>query len=249
MAKTLTERTLIVAHRGASAYAPENTLEAFQLAIDMKADGIETDVHFSKDGKIMVLHDEKIDRTSNGQGLVTDYTAEDLKLFDFGCKFKKAYTDTKIPTIDEMYELVKPSDLFINVEIKSADPNMPAALYEAAKRHGMVDRIIYSSFNHQQLALMLEADKNAFVAPLYSFNMVKPWLYCENMEAKASHPKYTQIELYEQYVDECHKRGIRVHPWTCDDPEIIKWLSEKGCDAVITNVPDVARKVLGYEEA
>ena len=248
MAKTLTERTLVIAHRGANAYAPENTIESYQLAIDMKADGIETDVHFTKDGHIVTLHDEKIDRTSNGQGLVTDYTLEDLKFFDFGCKYKKAYTGTKIPTIDEMYELVKPTDMIINVEIKSADPRMPAALYEAAKRHNMVERIIYSSFNHYQLVRMLEADKNAFVAPLYSFNMVKPWTYCENIPAQASHPKFDQLKLYENYVDECHKRGIRVHPWTCDDPEVIKMLGEVGCDAIITNVPDVARRVLGYED-
>ena len=106
MSKTLTERPLVIAHRGASAYAPENTMEAFRLAVDMKADGIEIDVHFSKDGHIMVLHDEKIDRTSNGQGKVTDYTLEELKFFDFGCKFKNAYTGTKIPTLDELYEML-----------------------------------------------------------------------------------------------------------------------------------------------
>lgn len=246
MSKTLTERTLVWAHRGACAYAPENTLESFALAVEMKADGVETDVHFSKDGKIMVLHDEKIDRTSNGQGLVTDYTFEQLRQFDFGCKFKKAYSDTKIPTLDELYALLKPTDLTINVEIKSADPRMPAALYETAKKFDMVDRIIYSSFNHLQLTRMLAIDPNAFVAPLYGFNMVFPWLYGENMKASATHPKYDQISLFPEYVDEFHKRGIRVHPWTCDDPELIRSLAEAGCDAVITNAPDVARKALGY---
>ena len=244
---TLTERTFVVAHRGASAYAPENTLEAFALAVEMKADGIETDVHFSNDGVIMINHDEKIDRTSNGQGLITDYTCEELKNFDFGCKFKGERTGTKIPTLDELYELVKPTDMFINIEIKSADPAMSAALVETAKRFGMSERIIYSSFDHFQLTRMLEACPDAFVAPLYHFNMVKPWLYAENIPAKAVHPKYTQIQRVEGYVDECHKRGLRVHPWTCDDPEVIKYLAEVGCDAVISNKPDVARETLGYK--
>lgn len=244
MAKTLTERTLILAHRGASAYAPENTLEAFSLAVDMKADGVETDVHFSKDGKIMVLHDEKIDRTSNGQGSVTDYTCEQLKFFDFGCKFKKAYSDTKIPTLDEMYALLKPTDMIINIEIKSADAKMAEALNLTAKKFDMQDRIIYSSFNHLQLTRMLAVFPEAFVAPLYSFNMIKPWLYCENMSAKATHPRYDQIALFPEYVEECHKRGVRVHPWTIDDPEALKALADAGCDAVISNKPDVARQVI-----
>ncbi len=247
MAKTLNERTLVIAHRGASAYAPENTLEAFALAIEMKADGIETDVHFSKDGVVMVNHDEKLDRTSNGQGLITDYTCEELKFFDFGFKFYKKRTDIKIPTIDEMYALVKPSGLCINVEIKSSDPAMPQALYDAAKRHGMLDRVFYSSFDHMQLIRMLEIFPEAYVAPLYGFNMVKPWLYAENLGALASHPRYNQIALFPEYVDECHKRGIRVNPWTVDIPEDIKALADAGCDALITNVPDVARKVLGLD--
>lgn len=248
MAKTLTERTLVIAHRGACAYAPENTMEAFALAVEMKADGIETDVHFSKDGHIMILHDEKLDRTSNGQGLVTDYTLEELKHFDLGYKFKKALTGVRIPTVEELYELIKPTDMIINVEIKSADPRMPAALAEITKKYGMQDRLIYSSFNHLQLVRMLEVDPDAFVAPLYGFNMIKPWEYCANIPAKASHPRYDQISLFPEYVEECHKRGIRVHPWTCDDPEAVRALAEAGCDAVITNTPDVARRVLGYAD-
>lgn len=246
MKNTLTEKTLVIAHRGASAYAPENTMESFSLAVDMKADGIETDVHFSKDGKIMILHDEKIDRTSNGQGFVNEYTYDQLRMFDFGCKFKKEYTGTKIPTLDELLALMKPTDMILNIEIKTTDPLMPKALYETVKLFGMQERVIYSSFDHFGLIRMLEIDKNAFVAPLYFINMVKPWLYCENMSALAVHPIYNQIKEIPGYVEECHKRGIRVHPWTADDPETVKFLAQSGCDAVITNTPDVAMKTLGY---
>ena len=246
MSKTLTERTLVIAHRGASAYAPENTMEAFRLAHEMKADGIEIDVHFSKDGHIMILHDEKIDRTSNGQGKVTDYTLDELKFFDFGCKFKNEYTGTKIPTLDELYEFMAPTDMVLNIEIKTNDPLMPRALYELAKKYGMDGRVIYSSFDHMQLQRMLDIDASAFVAPLYGFNMIKAWDYAENMGALASHPKHTQLTLFPEYVEKCHEKGIRVHPWTCDKPELIKSLADAGCDAIITNVPDTAREVLGY---
>ena len=139
MSKTLTPRTLVWAHRGAAAYAPENTLPSFELAAEMKADGCETDVHFSKDGKIMVLHDAKIDRTSNGQGLVTDYTYDELQVFDFGIKTDARYKGTRIPTMDEVFEVCRRNGMTINVEIKSADPEMPAALDACAKAHNMQD--------------------------------------------------------------------------------------------------------------
>ncbi len=247
MSKTLTEKTLVVAHRGASAYAPENTMEAFRLAADMKADGIEIDVHFSKDGHIVIIHDEKIDRTSNGQGKVTDYTLDELKFFDFGYKFNGGVKGVKIPTLNELYDFLLTNDMILNIEIKSGDPKLPAALDELTKKYGLEDRIIYSSFNHLQLKRMLDVNKDAFVAPLYSFNMLNAWDYAENMNALASHPNYSQITVnFADYVDRCHEKGIRVHPWTCDDPEIIKLLADKGCDAVITNVPDKAREALGY---
>ncbi len=245
MVKTLTERTLVWAHRGADAYAPENTLEAFKLAVDMKADGVELDVHLSKDGHIMVIHDEKIDRTSNGQGLVTDYTLEELKLFDFGCKFYKEYKGIKVPTLDEVYELLAPTGLTVNVEIKSADPLINAPLIECAKKYNMQEKVIYSSFNHLQLALIKELDKEVRIAPLYSFNMLNVWNYCTDINAFAAHPKSNQVSLFPEYVENCHKKGIRVHPWTIDTVEEAKYLANSGVDAIITNKPDLIREALG----
>lgn len=247
MAKTLVEKTLVWAHRGAFGYAPENTMPAFQMAIDMKADGIELDVHFSKDGKIVVIHDETIDRTSNGQGKVTDYTYEELLAFDFGIKTDAKYKGTKIPTLAEVYELFAPTNLTINIEIKTSDPAMPAALDALAKEYGIEDRVLYSSFNHEQIARMQRVNPDAFIAPLYSFNMVKAWDYCKNIPAQASHPNKNQISLYPEYVEECHKLGIRVHPWTVNSEEDMRFLVEQGCDALITNYPDIARKVVDGE--
>ena len=248
MSKTLTPHTLIWAHRGASAYVPENTIPAFELAAEMKADGCETDVYFSKDGKIVVMHDGKIDRTSNGQGYITDYTYDELLAFDFGIKTDARFKGTRIPTMDEVFEICRRNGMTINIEIKTADPEMPAALDACAKAHNMQDGVLYSSFDHEQLARMLRVNPSAFVAPLYGFNMVKPWDYCRNMDAKASHPRYNQIELYPDYVEKCHALGIRVHPWTVDDAEAAKMLADAGCDALITNRPDFIRENLGLAQ-
>ncbi len=248
MGKTLTERTLVIAHRGASAYAPENTMPAYELAAKMKADGIETDVHFTKDGKIVTLHDAKIDRTSNGQGLVTDYTYEELSHFDFGRKFGPDFIGTKLPLMEDLFNLCRENNMVCNVEIKSADPAMPAAMYELEKKTGMSDLVIYSSFDHEQLARMLELNPKAFVAPLYGFNMVKAWDYTANMDALAVHPRSNQVALYPGYVDKCHEKGIRVHPWTVDDPAEALALAEAGCDAIITNKPDLMLETYGIEK-
>ena len=239
--KPLIEKALILAHRGASGYAPENTMEAFKMAAKMGADGIELDVHLTADGQVVVCHDEKLDRTSNGQGIIPSYTLEELKAFDFGFHFYNGERKgIKIPTLDEVYELVAPLGMIVNVEIKSADPAIIPACYAIAKKYGMEEKVIYSSFNHFQIAKMKEYDKNAFIAPLYGFNMLNPWNYCVDIGAQATHPKYNQISLVENYVKECHDRNVRVHVWTANTAEDIRFLLDAGVDAIITNYPDIA---------
>lgn len=110
--------TKVWAHRGASAYAPENTLEAFKLAVDIGSDGIELDVQLSKDGELVVIHDEEIDRTSNGKGFVKDYTLKELKKFNFNHSNSK-YHKVNIPTLKEVFELLKSTEMDINVELKT----------------------------------------------------------------------------------------------------------------------------------
>ena len=242
--KPIIKKTLIIAHRGASGYAPENTLEAFELAAKMGADGVELDVHFTADGEVVVCHDEKVDRTSNGQGLVTSYTLSELRTMDFGFHvYNKERRGIKLPTLKEVYELLAPLGMIVNVEIKSADPAIIPACAKIAKETGMENKVIYSSFDHFQIQRMKEYDPSSFIAPLYGFNMLKPWNYCADIGAGASHPKLNQIRLLENYVKECHDRGIRVHTWTANSEEDISFLLEAGVDAIITNYPDVALKL------
>ena len=242
--KPMNEKTLIIAHRGASGYAPENTMEAFRLAAEMKADGIELDVHLTADGQVVVCHDAKVDRTSNGQGNITDYTLEELRTMDFGYHFyKEERRGIRIPTLEQVYELTAPLGMIVNVEIKSADPAIIPACAEIAKRCGMEDKVIYSSFDHFQIERMKQYDPCAAIAPLYSFNMLKPWNYAVDINAQAVHPKYTQIHSIENYVKECHDRGVRVNVWTANTEEEISFLLDAGVDAIITNYPDVAMRL------
>lgn len=236
-------RTQIWAHRGASAYAPENTLEAFQLAVDMKSDGIELDVYLTCDGELAVIHDGAVDRTSNGTGKVTELTFGEMRKFDFGYaeKFGDKYKNVKIPTLAEVFDLVYSSGITVNVELKSNGIELIKKVIECERDMKMQGRIVYSAFYHHNLTMILDRNPNAFVAPLYSSNIVKPWRYAGSFGAKALHPHYADVYFLEDYVKKSHEHGIRVHPWTIDDEENLSRLIDLDVDAVITNKPDVAK--------
>ena len=160
--------TKIWAHRGASGYAPENTLESFELAIEQKADGIELDVQMTKDGELVVIHDETIDRTGNGTGRVQDHTLKELKALNFN-KTHPEYASAKIPTLREVYELVKPSGITVNVEMKTGVyfyPGICGKVLELAEEMGMKERIWYSSFNHSTLVALKKLDPGVRGDPL-----------------------------------------------------------------------------------
>ena len=234
--------TQVWAHRGASAYAPENTLPAFQKAIELGAHGIELDVHESKDGELVVIHDETVDRTSNGHGRVVDQTLAALKALDFSAG-KAGYEDIRIPTLPEVYALIKPTGLSINVEIK-CDVVIYWGIWEkliALEREmGMQGRILYSSFNHYVLPKIRELDPQAKIGLLYSEALVDPWVYANYLHADALHPHYLAALYGPGMIEGCKKNNVSIHTWTVDDPAAIHKLAEAGVEAVITNKPDIA---------
>ena len=141
---------VIYGHRGASGYAPENTLEAFELAAKMGVAGVELDVHIAKDGELVVAHDERIDRVANGTGLICEMTTAELKKFKFNNTHPE-YEEATIPTLREVYELLKPYGLKINAELKNGRidyPGLEEKCIKLADELGMTDSVLYSSFNH-----------------------------------------------------------------------------------------------------
>ena len=154
---------LIYAHRGASGHAPENTLEAFRLAMEMGADGFELDVHMSKDGELVVIHDETVDRTTDGTGLVRDLTLNQLKSLD-ASNGMDAYRCVKIPTLAEVFHLIRHTRHIVNVEIKTDEwfyPQIEEKCLALAKETGIEDRVIYSSFNHFTLRKLRQLKPDA----------------------------------------------------------------------------------------
>ena len=236
--------TIIQAHRGASAYRPENTMEAFSLAIEQKADGIELDVHLTKDGEIVVAHDERLERVSDGTGYINSYTLKELRAFDFGKTIPGSQV-CRIPALHELFDLVKPTPLMLNIELKTTEllyPELPGKLVSLAQKYGMGERIIYSSFNHYSLLEIRKIESSARIGLLYNLGLVDPWIYANHVKADAIHPHFHVISSLPETVTRCHENGIRVNVWTANSPEDLKKMLQCGVDAIITNYPDIAIK-------
>src|SRR5690625_5400798 len=149
--------TKIFAHRGASQFAPENTMPAFQLAYELGAEGIETDVHLTKDLVPVLIHDEKLKRTTNGYGYVKDYTFNELKNFDAGSWFSDKFAGTSIISLDQFLKWIKSKSLFLNIELKNSkinDPRIEKIVYELIVYYHLQDRTILSTFNKNSVKRM-----------------------------------------------------------------------------------------------
>lgn len=235
----------VYAHRGASGYAPENTLEAFELAVRQGAHGVELDVHLSKDGEVVVAHDETIDRVANGSGVIQEMTLSELKKFKFN-KTVPSYEKATIPTLREVYELLKPAGLSVNVELKNnanAYEGMEEKCIALAAEMGMTDRVLYSSFNHYSLLHVKELDASLPCGLLYSATMVRPWEYARSLGMDAIHPHYAQL-LVPNLVRDAHENNVLVNPWTVDEASHLRLVFKTGADIVITNYPDRALEIL-----
>jgi glycerophosphoryl diester phosphodiesterase len=234
--------TGIFAHRGASAYAPENCMDAFRLAADMGADGIEIDVHMTKDGHVVVAHDAETDRVTGQPGSINSLTLAQLREMNFAAHFG-GYA--QIPTLEETLEFIKPTNLQLNIEIKAGPViyhNIEGQVLKMVGGFGLNDRTIYSSFNHYGLKIMKAMDPAAKIGLLYSSALYEPWHYASYVKADAIHPYYVTL-LAPGVVEGCHSNGIAVNPWTVDEPEHIKMLLMLGVDNIITNKPDVAKAI------
>jgi len=234
----------IIAHRGVPAYAPENTLPSFQKALDMGADGLELDVHLCKDGHLVVIHDEKVERTSNGRGSVKDLTLPELKQLDFGAWFHRDFAGVTIPTLEEVLDFLKGWHGLINIEIKSGPtpcPGIEERLVSLLKGFRLESEVIVSSFNHHCLKNIKQIAPTIHTGLLYTARLVEPWHYARSMHAAAIHPFFRNVTP--ELVRRCKQEGIVINPFTVDSEEDMASILAAGVDGLITNRSDVALRV------
>lgn len=237
------------AHRGASGYAPENTLVSFKKAVEMGADGVELDIQLTKDDEIVVIHDETIDRTSDGSGWVKDMTLSELRKYKYN-KTKSEYENVTIPTMREVFELLKPTNLFINIELKTGVifyPQIEEKILSLTKEMGMEDRVIYSSFNHYSVMKIRELKPDAKVGFLYSDGPIDMPSYGVKHGVDALHPAFYNLQ-FDDFVKECKEKNLKLHVWTVNEKDHIQACIDMGIDAIITNYPDIAKQMVEEDE-
>ncbi|HHY78926.1 MAG TPA: glycerophosphodiester phosphodiesterase [Thermoanaerobacter sp.] len=238
-------KPLVIAHRGDSRNAPENTLASFKRALEMGADGIELDVQLTKDGQLVVIHDERVDRTTDGIGFVKDFTLKELKRLDAGIKFDKKFAGERIPTLNEVFELIGHKNFIINIEIKSGVvlyPGIEEKLVEAIKDYDFEEKVVISSFNHYSLRDVKRIAPEFKIGLLYQCGLVEPWHMAIRMKAYSLHPFY--FNIIPELVEGCKKNNIKLFPWTVDRKEDMEMMIKAGVDAIITDDPQTLMNLL-----
>jgi glycerophosphoryl diester phosphodiesterase len=227
--------TQIFAHRGYSASFAENTLRAFVEAEKAGADGLELDVQLTKDGEIVVIHDEKVDRTTNGKGFVKDYLYKDLRKLNAN---KKSSKMEPIPALAEVFEWLSTNKLLCSIELKNGlipYQGMEEKVIQLIYNYQLVDRIIISSFNHYSIVYSNRVAPEIETAPLFYEGIYMPWIYTQAIRAKGMHPKYSAIS--DEIIIKTIENGIAVRPYTVNKEADLHRLFNINCTALITDDP------------
>ncbi|GBG11795.1 hypothetical protein PAT3040_06642 [Paenibacillus agaridevorans] len=233
------------AHRGASAYCPENTMAAFARALELGATGIETDIQRTKDGVLVCIHDESLQRTAGTARLVVDTDYEAICQLDAGSWFDASFAGERIPTLDQLLALAAESELILNLELKNGAvqyPGMEAEVISAVRQAGLADRVVLSSFNHYSLALCKSLDPDIRTGILYMEGLYRPWEYAATLNADALHAYH--FAVLPEWVKEAEEAGIVYHPFTVNEEAEMLRLIEAGVAGIITDYPDRLHKLI-----
>lgn len=233
----------IIAHRGASGYAPENTLAAFRVGMEQNCDGFEIDVQLTKDNELIVYHDWSLGRAATGEGFIKDLDLAYIREQDAGSWFSDEFKGEKIPTLAEFFEMV-PKGMLLNIEAKAKavdERDLGARLAEEIIKHDRLDDVIVSSFNHKTLNQVSAASKDVKIGALMYSRLIEMEDYF--ITKFPIYSAHLSDELTDQeMVTEIKKIGAKVYVWTVNDKETADLFKNMGVDGIITNYPDLYNK-------
>ncbi len=237
---------IIVAHRGSSNSAPENTLAAFERAIHDKADAVEFDIHLTKDKHIVVIHDNRVDRTTDGQGMINEHSLSQLKKLSAGSWFKEKFSSEKIPTLEESLSLLN-GKVGINIEIKSNGDNffIVDRCLEIVRKFSLMDSVLITSFSEKYLKRARIIDSKIPLGLIY--NPLSHLLRSQIMLAHDLSVQYiilNGVNLRKRFVELSHDNGLFVGEYTINTKRRFKRGMRFGIDAVITNRPGFIKKMI-----
>ncbi len=247
----ISPRPWIIGHRGAMGHAPENSLASFNLAKNMGADFVECDVHLSKDKKCIVMHDESVERTTNGYGLIRDLSSAEIKKLDCGAWYSKKFKGEKVLILDELLLWVKNQSSFAGnpmglvIEIKNEPVRylgIEKMVLEAVKRNGMGDRVILISFDHGAVKRAKQIDRSIPAGILYNRPLEDPFKRAREVDADALFPRRHMIT--KSLVNRARKNKYFIATWTVNEEEEMKKIAAAGIDAIASNFPDRLNKIL-----
>jgi len=230
---------LTIAHRGASAAYPENTLQAFNAAADAGAHMCEFDVRRTRDGEVVVIHDATVNRTTNGRGRVRSMDAAEIKRLDAGLRFGAQFAGERVPTLAEVAHALK-GRCGMDVELKERGLEMRVC--EILRHHGAIESSIVSSFDWEQLKLVLAADPRLRIAPLADKRPAALLEIARAIGAFAIAPRFDIVDP--ALCEEAHRSGLSVYTWTVDDSSAIRRLASAGVDGIMTNDPRILRATM-----
>lgn len=240
---------IIFAHRGDSGNYPENTMLAFKKALEIGVDGIELDVHKSKDGELVVIHDEDIKRTFKGKGLVKDYTLEELKAFN--CKKLKYRHDPqcRICTLKEVIETIKDKDITLNIEAKTdiIHYDLENDIADLINKYDIKDKILISSFYHQTIKKLKKLGLDVKYGALYGYK--EDYEVDGNIVEDAKNIGVYSINISkdlvtDEIVENAHNAGIKVFVYTVNSSSIMRDMINYKVDGIFTDYPEKMKKIL-----
>lgn len=232
------------AHRGASRYYPENTILSLKEGIKGGANGLEIDVHKTKDNELVVIHDEDIERTFKGKGLVKDMTLEELKAFKCRNKNFEYNIECKIPTLKEVLELVKSTDILLNIELKTDEMHYKGIeedVIELVNKYELKKQVILSSFNHESIKLCREIDRGFKTGLLYYKSIENIIEYSKKLGATAIHLDLKLVT--KELIKEANENNIKVNVYTVNNPIYMRSLIEAGINGIFTDYPDLLNEI------
>jgi len=218
----------VLGHRGAPAYEPENTLASFKKAIELGVDQIELDLRFSKDSKLVVIHNEKLDRTTNGKGFVREFTLTELKKLDAG-------KGEKIPTLQEVIDLIRDKGIFLQIELKES--NMQRHLLDLIQKNNLEERVMVISFLHEELRKIKELNPKIKTGILIGQKSIDPLERLRQVRADAVSMRHTLVN--KRLVERLHQNNIELTVWVVNEPRDVRRAIELGVDIIGTDKPDL----------
>jgi glycerophosphoryl diester phosphodiesterase len=236
---------LIIGHRGVPKLAPENTIESFEKALELNTDGLELDVQLTKDNIPVVIHDETLERTTNGSGFVKDYNYKELRKLDAGSYFSPDYKGAKIPALEEVLEMVSKKNIYFNIEIKSGIikyAGIEEIIINLLEKYNYINNTVLSSFNHYCLIECKKINKEIKTGVLYFSGIVDPWEYAKKINADYIHPFKYSFNL--QIVKLAHKNKIKIFPFVINKINLAKKLKSWEVDGIFSDCSSKIKQFL-----